>query len=234
MILISNISTTVFASALVFLVLTLLLVILLLVAKHYLVPSGKVKININNGTKEIEVDSGNTLLGTLHENGVMLSSACGGKGSCGQCKVQVTEGGGQILPTEVGHFSRKEQQDHWRLGCQVKVKDNLSIQVPDSVLSVKEYECTVVSNKLVSSFIKEFIVALPPGEHMDFIPGSYAQIRIPSMRWTMTRTSTRNRWASTCPRGRNSACSASSAVTTRQPCAPTRWPTTPPRATASC
>ncbi len=180
MILIStSISTTVMASALVFLVLTLLLVILLLVAKHYLVPSGKVKINVNNGTKELEVESGNTLLNTLHENGVMLSSACGGKGSCGQCKVQVIEGGGQILPTEVGHFSRKEQQDHWRLGCQVKVKDNLSIQVPDSVLSVKEYECTVVSNKLVSSFIKEFIVALPPGEHMDFIPGSYAQIRIP-------------------------------------------------------
>ena len=175
----SSISTTVLASALVFLVLTLLLVILLLVAKHYLVPSGKVKINVNNGTKELEVESGNTLLGTLHENGVMLSSACGGKGSCGQCKVQVIEGGGQILPTEVPHFSRKEQQDHWRLGCQVKVKDNMSIQVPDSVLSVKEYECTVVSNKLVSSFIKEFIVALPPGEHMDFIPGSYAQIRIP-------------------------------------------------------
>ena len=180
MILIStSISTTVLASALVFLVLTLLLVILLLVAKHYLVPSGKVKININNGTKELEVESGNTLLNTLHENGVMLSSACGGKGSCGQCKVQVTEGGGQILPTEVPHFSRKEQMDHWRLGCQVKVKDSMSIQVPDSVLSVKEYECTVVSNKLVSSFIKEFIVALPPGEHMDFIPGSYAQIRIP-------------------------------------------------------
>ena len=179
MILISNIYTTVLASALVFLALTLLLVVLLLVAKHYLVPSGKVKININHGTKELEVNSGNTLLNTLHENGVMLSSACGGKGRCGQCKVQVIEGGGQILPTEVGHFSRKEQQDHWRLGCQVKVKDNLSIQVPDSVLSVKEYECTVVSNKLVSSFIKEFIVALPPGEHMDFIPGSYAQIRIP-------------------------------------------------------
>ncbi len=180
MILIStSISTTVLASALVFLVLTLLLVILLLVAKHYLVPSGKVKINVNNGTKELEVESGNTLLNTLHENGVMLSSACGGKGSCGQCKVQVTEGGGQILPTEVPHFSRKEQMDHWRLGCQVKVKDSMSIQVPDSVLSVKEYECTVVSNKLVSSFIKEFIVALPPGEHMDFIPGSYAQIRIP-------------------------------------------------------
>ncbi|MBR5726653.1 MAG: NADH:ubiquinone reductase (Na(+)-transporting) subunit F [Muribaculaceae bacterium] len=179
MILISNATITVLTSALVFLVLTLLLVILLLVAKHYLVPSGNVKININNGTKELEVASGNTLLNTLHENGVMLSSACGGKGSCGQCKVQVIEGGGQILPTETGHFSRKEQQDHWRLGCQVKVKDNMTIQVPDSVLSVKEYECTVVSNKLVSSFIKEFIVALPPGEHMDFIPGSYAQIRIP-------------------------------------------------------
>ena len=175
----ANTSITVLASALVFLVLTLLLVVLLLVAKHYLVPSGNVKININNGTRELEVASGNTLLNTLHENGVMLSSACGGKGSCGQCKVQVPEGGGQILPTEVPHFSRKEQQEHWRLGCQVKVKDNMSIQVPDSVLSVKEYECTVVSNKLVSSFIKEFIVALPPGEHMDFIPGSYAQIRIP-------------------------------------------------------
>ena len=179
MILLTNTTITVLTSALVFLVLTLLLVIILLVAKHYLVPSGNVKININNGTKEIEVASGNTLLNTLHENGVMLSSACGGKGSCGQCKVQVTEGGGQILPTETGHFSRKEQMDHWRLGCQVKVKDSMSIQVPDSVLSVKEYECTVVSNKLVSSFIKEFIVALPPGEHMDFIPGSYAQIRIP-------------------------------------------------------
>ena len=93
--------------------------------------------------------------------------------------MQVTEGGGEILPTEKVHFSRKEQQAHWRLGCQVKVKDNMSIQVPDSVLEVKEYECTVVSNKLVSSFIKEFIVALPEGAHMDFVPGSYAQIRIP-------------------------------------------------------
>ena len=177
--LLNSTGLTVLTSAIVFLVLTLLLVIILLVAKHYLVPSGNVKININNGTKELEVASGNTLLNTLHENGVMLSSACGGKGSCGQCKVQVLDGGGQILPTETGHFSRKEQQEHWRLGCQVKVKDNMTIQVPDSVLSVKEYECTVVSNKLVSSFIKEFIVALPPGEHMDFIPGSYAQIRIP-------------------------------------------------------
>lgn len=179
MVLISSTGLTVAASAIIFLVITLLLVILLLVAQHYLVPSGKVKIDINGGKRQLEVSTGSSLLGTLHEGGVMLSSACGGKGSCGQCKVQVMEGGGEILPTEKVHFSRKEQQAHWRLGCQVKVKDNMSIQVPDSVLEVKEYECTVVSNKLVSSFIKEFIVALPEGAHMDFIPGSYAQIRIP-------------------------------------------------------
>ena len=180
MILEVNPTLTVTTSAIIFLVLTLLLVIILLLAKHYLVASGKVKISINDGKKEIEIESGKSLLNSLHEGGVMLSSACGGKGSCGQCKVQVIEGGGDILPTETVHFSRKEQQDHWRLGCQVKVKDNMKIQVPDSVLDVKEYECTVVSNKLVSSFIKEFIVALPEGEHMDFIPGSYAQIKIPT------------------------------------------------------
>ncbi|MBR6489973.1 MAG: NADH:ubiquinone reductase (Na(+)-transporting) subunit F [Muribaculaceae bacterium] len=175
-----NSTLTVLSSAAIFLVLTLLLVIILLLARHYLVATGKVKISINNGKKEIEIESGKSLLNSLHEGGVMLSSACGGKGSCGQCKIQVLEGGGDILPTEAVHFSRKEQQDHWRLGCQVKVKDNMKVQVPDSVLEVKEYECTVVSNKLVSSFIKEFIVALPEGEHMDFIPGSYAQIKIPT------------------------------------------------------
>ena len=175
-----NSTLTVLSSAIIFLVLTLLLVIILLLARHYLVATGKVKISINNGKKEIEIESGKSLLNSLHEGGVMLSSACGGKGSCGQCKIQVLEGGGDILPTETVHFSRKEQQDHWRLGCQVKVKDNMKVQVPDSVLEVKEYECTVVSNKLVSSFIKEFIVALPEGEHMDFIPGSYAQIKIPT------------------------------------------------------
>ena len=180
MILAVNSTLTVMASAIVFLALTLFLVIILLLARHYLVATGKVKISINDGKKEIEIESGKSLLNSLHEGGVMLSSACGGKGSCGQCKIQVLEGGGDILPTETVHFSRKEQQDHWRLGCQVKVKDNMKVQVPDSVLEVKEYECTVVSNKLVSSFIKEFIVALPEGEHMDFIPGSYAQIKIPT------------------------------------------------------
>ena len=162
----------------VFLVTILLLVVVLLVAKKYLSPSGKVTITIN-GDKKIEVEQGSTILGTLNENGVHLASACGGKGSCGQCKCQVLEGGGEILDSERPHFSRKEVKDHWRLGCQAKVKGDLSIKVSESILGVKEWECTVISNKNVSSFIKEFKVALPPGEHMDFVPGSYAQIRIP-------------------------------------------------------
>ena len=171
-------SLTVVSSAIIFLVITLLLVVVLLVAKHYLVPSGKIHININ-GKKDLEVETGSSLLATLSNNGVHLPSACGGKGSCGQCKVRVPEGGGNILPTETVHFSRKEQQAHWRLGCQVKVKEDMKIAVDDSVLEIKEWECEVISNKNVATLIKEFIVALPPGEHMNFVPGSYAQIRIP-------------------------------------------------------
>ena len=133
-----------------------------------------------NDSKEISVEAGKSLLSSLADSGVFLSSACGGKGSCGQCRVQVLEGGGEILPTETVHFSRKEVKDHWRLGCQVKVKDDMKIHVSDSVLDVKEWECEVISNKNVATFIKEFIVALPPGEHMHFIPGSYAQIKIPT------------------------------------------------------
>ena len=167
------------ASIGVFLVTILVLVVILLVAKNFLVASGNVKITLN-GDKVMDVESGSTLLNTLSVNGVFLPSACGGKGSCGQCKCQVVEGGGEILPSEVSHFSRKQQKDHWRLGCQVKVKGDLSIKVPESVLGVKEWECEVISNKNVASFIKEFIVQLPPGEHMDFIPGSYAQIKIPT------------------------------------------------------
>ena len=167
------------ASIGVFLVTILVLVVILLVAKKFLVASGNVKLTIN-GENQLEVESGSTLLNTLAVNGVFLPSACGGKGSCGQCKCQVVEGGGEILPSEVSHFSRKQQKDHWRLGCQVKVKGDLSIKVPESVMGVKEYECTVISNKNVATFIKEFKVQLPKGAHMDFIPGSYAQIKIPS------------------------------------------------------
>ena len=166
------------ASIGVFLVTILVLVVILLVAKNFLVASGNVKLTIN-GDKDMEVESGSTLLNTLAVNGVFLPSACGGKGSCGQCKCQVVEGGGEILPSEVSHFSRKQQKDHWRLGCQVKVKGDMAIKVPESVMGVKEYECTVISNKNVATFIKEFKVQLPKGAHMDFIPGSYAQIKIP-------------------------------------------------------
>ena len=159
-------------------VIVLVLVIILLVAKKYLSPSGQVTITIN-GKDKLSVDQGSSLLSTLAANDVYLPSACGGKGSCGQCKCQITEGGGEILDSEKGHFTRKQIKEGYRLGCQAKVKGDLAIRVPDSVMGVKEWECTVISNKNVASFIKEFKVALPPGEHMDFEPGSYAQIRIP-------------------------------------------------------
>ena len=171
-------SSTIILSIAVFLGITLLLVALLLWVRNKLMPKGEIKITINED-KEVTVTAGNTLISTLAEQKVYLPSACGGKGSCGQCKCRVVEGGGTILPTEVGFFTRKQIQDHWHLGCQVKVKENLKIIVPQSILNVKEYECTVVSNRNVATFIKEFKVQLPKGEHMDFIPGSYAQIKIP-------------------------------------------------------
>ena len=164
----------------VFLLVIILLVIILLVAKKYLSPSGNVNIEIN-GDRTISVAQGNNLMATLNENGIFLPSACGGKASCGQCKVQVLEGGGEILDSEKPHFTRKQIKDHWRLGCQCKVKGDLKIHVDESILGVKEYECTVISNKNVATFIKEFKVQLPAGEHMDFLPGSYAQIRAYSM-----------------------------------------------------
>lgn len=169
---------TLISSVAIFLIITLLLVAILLTAKRYLVKSGMVDITLN-GKKNVEARSGKSLLSTMADANIFLPSACGGKGSCGQCKVQVFEGGGEILPTETVHFSRKEVKDDWRLACQVKVKDNMKIGVPESVLDIKEWECEVISNKNVATFIKEFIVALPPGEHMNFIPGSYAQIKIP-------------------------------------------------------
>ncbi|MCI7575717.1 MAG: NADH:ubiquinone reductase (Na(+)-transporting) subunit F [Bacteroidales bacterium] len=171
-------TTAILLSIGVFLAVILLLVVVLLVAKKYLVASGNVKLTIN-GDKTAEIPSGGSLLSSVASAGIFLPSACGGKGSCAQCKCQVLEGGGEVLPTETVHFTRKQLKDHWRLGCQVKVKQDLSIKVPESVLGVKEYECTVISNKNVATFIKEFKVQLPEGAHMDFIPGSYAQIRIP-------------------------------------------------------
>lgn len=177
MILSINISAVI-ASLSVFLVVILILVIVLIIAKRYLVTSGDVKITIN-GEKEVIAQAGSTLLNTLSTQSIYLPSACGGGGSCAQCRCQVTEGGGEILPTETVHFSRKEIMDNWRLGCQVKVKNDISIKMPESILGIKKWECEVVSNKNVATFIKEFVVKLPNGEHLNFVPGSYIQIDIP-------------------------------------------------------
>lgn len=185
-ILLSASSLTLIAGVGIFLLISLLLVAILLTAKKYLVKTGMVDINLN-GSKDIEAMSGKSLLSTMADANIFLPSACGGKGSCGQCKVQVEEGGGEILPTEAVHFSRKQIKEGMRLACQVKVKDNMKIHVPASVLDIKEYECEVISNKNVATFIKEFIVALPKGEHMNFIPGSYAQIKIPPFEMSYDR-----------------------------------------------
>jgi len=172
-------SATIISAIVIFLVVILLLVALLLIIKAKLMPSGNVHITVN-GKKEIDTPIGTTALAALQGGGIFLSSACGGGGKCGQCKCIIEEGAGEILPTEKGFFSRKQIKQHYRLACQSKIKENAVINVPEEVFGVKEWECTVISNKNVSSFIKEFKVALPPGEHMDFIPGSYAQIKIPA------------------------------------------------------
>jgi len=164
----------------VFLLVTVLLVAMLLIAKAKLAPSGPVKIIINE-EKEINVNAGSSLLSTLANEKLFLPSACGGGGTCGMCKCQVLEGGGTILPTEVGFFTRKQQQDHWRLGCQVKVRESLNITIPKEVFGIKKWECEVISNHNVATFIKEFVVRLPEGETLDFQSGGYIQIDVPKI-----------------------------------------------------
>ena len=157
-------------------VITLLLVTMLLVAKEKLLPSGPVKLIIN-GEKDVEVSSGDTLLTTLGNNKIFLPSACGGGGTCVQCRCQVLEGGGEILPTEEPHFTRKEISDGWRLGCQVKVKQDMKIEVPEEVFGIKKWQAKVKSNYNVASFIKEFVIEIP--EEMNYKAGGYIQIEIP-------------------------------------------------------
>lgn len=165
-------------SVIVFLIAVLIPVAILIIVKKRLTPKGNVKISIND-ERELEVKPGNSLLQTLAEEQIFLPSACGGKGNCGMCKCQVLEGGGSILPTEKGFFSYKEQLDHWRLGCQVKVREDLEIHINPQIFGIKKYECTVVSNRNVATFIKEFVVKLPEGEHLDFLSGGYIQIDVP-------------------------------------------------------
>lgn len=180
MILLTSMLTEILLGIGIFLILILSLVMVLLYARTKLTPQGSVKLNIND-EKEIEVDPGNTLLNTLSNNEIFLPSACGGGGTCGMCSCQVIEGGGTILPTETGFFTRKEAQNHWRLGCQVKLRSDMKIHVPKEVLGIKKWECEVISNKNVATFIKEFVVKLPEGEELNFNSGGYVQIDVPKI-----------------------------------------------------
>ena len=177
---ISN-SMVIITSITVFLLVILLLVTLLLYVKKKLTPPGKLKVIINGGERELEVDPGNSLLSVLGENKIFLPSACGGGGTCAMCRCQVPEGAGTILPTEVGYFSRKEQQTNWRLACQVKVRDNIEMEIPHEVLGIKKWECEVVSNRNVATYITEFVVKLPEGEKLEFKSGGYIQIDVPKV-----------------------------------------------------
>ena len=174
-------SNTLISAIALMVVVILILVAILLIVKTAITPKGTIKIDINGGKKTLDVTPGGNLLATLAENKIFLPSACGGKGACGQCKCRVPEGGGTILPTEVGFFNRKQIADNWRLGCQVKVKEDMKIIVPESALSVKKWECEVVSNHNVATFIKEFVVKLPEGEHLNFRSGGYIQVDVPAI-----------------------------------------------------
>ena len=168
--------TYIISSIIVFFTATFILVSMLLFAKAKLVPSGPVQLKIND-ENTVEVNSGGTLLTTLGNNKIFLPSACGGGGTCIQCRCRVLDGGGEILPTEAPHFSRKEIADGWRLGCQVKVKEDMTIEVPEEVFGIKKWEATVVRNWNVASFIKEFVIEIP--EEMNYKAGGYIQIEIP-------------------------------------------------------
>lgn len=180
MIILTSQITVILISIGVFLLIILLLVAMLLYAKAKLTPKGKVNLTIND-EDSMEVDPGSTLLNTLTSRKIFLPSACGGGGTCGLCKCQITEGGGSILPTETGFFTRREQMSDWRLGCQVKVKQDMKIIVPEEVMGIKKWECEVVSNNNVATFIKEFVVKLPEGESLDFKSGGYIQIDVPKL-----------------------------------------------------
>ncbi|MDR2474300.1 MAG: NADH:ubiquinone reductase (Na(+)-transporting) subunit F [Bacteroidales bacterium] len=186
---------TVGFSVAVFLTVTMLLVILLLVAKAKLVPQGDVTLNINN-EKKLVIKPGSSVLATLSNSRIFLPSACGGGGTCGMCRCQVPDGGGSILPTETGFFTRKEIQNNWRLGCQVKIKNNIQLLIPQSILGIRKWECEVVSNRNVASFIKEFVVKLPAGETLNFVSGSYIQIDVPKYKMKFSDISVEDRFKS--------------------------------------
>ena len=173
-------TSVIITSIIAFTLVILFLVLILLFAQSKLVQSGDVKININ-GEKEVSIAAGSTLLSTLSAQKIFLPSACGGGGTCAMCKCQVLDGGGDVLPTEEGHLNRTERKEKVRLACQVKVKNDMTIQIPEEIFGIKKWECEVVSNYNVSTFIKEFKVKLPEGESMDFEAGGYIQIDVPEV-----------------------------------------------------
>lgn len=173
-----GIGTIILTSVIIFLSVILLLVSVLLFARKKLTPQGDVTITIND-EKELITKPGSTLLSTLSNDKIFVPSACGGGGTCAMCKVRVLEGGGSILPTETGYFTRKEQMNDWRLACQVKVREDMKIDVAPEIFGIKKWECEVISNKNVATFIKEFVVKLPEGETLDFRSGGYIQIDVP-------------------------------------------------------
>ncbi|MFT7589262.1 MAG: Na+-transporting NADH:ubiquinone oxidoreductase subunit F, partial [Limisphaerales bacterium] len=163
-----------------FMIIIMALTFMLLFAKAQLMPSGDVSIVINgDDNKPVSTKPGSTLLTTLSAENIFLPSACGGGGTCAMCRCQVLEGGGDILPTEVNYFTRKEAQENWRLACQVKVRNDMKVKVPEEIFGIKKWECTVKSNDNVATFIKEFVVQLPEGETLDFESGGYIQIDVP-------------------------------------------------------
>ncbi|MBQ4432728.1 MAG: 2Fe-2S iron-sulfur cluster binding domain-containing protein, partial [Bacteroidales bacterium] len=165
---------TIIAAIGIFLVIIWILVAILLFARKKMVPEGKVKITIN-GEKEIEHERGCSLLQALSDEKVFVPSACGGSGTCGTCKGKVLSGGGTILPTELTHISRKMAAENYRLFCQVKVREDMEIEIPKEFFGIKKWKCKVLSNRNVATFIKEFVVQLPEGERMDFRSGGYIQ-----------------------------------------------------------
>lgn len=169
---------TIIIAIIIFLTVIWLLVAILLFARKKLIPEGSVNIRIN-GEKEIEHECGCSLLQALADEKIFVPSACGGGGTCGTCKGKVLKGGGSILPTETGHINRKMREEHYRLFCQVKVKEDLEIEIPEEIFGIKKWTCEVVSNRNVSTFIKELTVKLPAGESLDFRSGGYIQVDVP-------------------------------------------------------
>ncbi len=171
-------SLDVLSAVLVFSVIIFILVSIISFAEKKLLPQGDVNILVNKD-KNITIKPGGTLLSALSSQSIFLPSACGGGGTCAMCKCQVFDGGGDILPTELSHINRSEAKNNWRLGCQVKVRSDMDIKIPDEIFSIKKWECTVKSNRSVATFIKELVVELPKGETIDFKSGGYIQIDIP-------------------------------------------------------